>query len=90
MTIGPGLGIEYNPTKDFTPEGREEIYKLYKGLLKEADEDALLFENEKKELKRRINIEMQIYEGKYDAYQENIGIVKKLFLKEKINSFSLN
>jgi hypothetical protein len=85
-----GLGIEYNPMRDFTPKKREEMYELYKSFLEKTDEDTNLLENEKKEIKRKIYIEMQIYEVKYETYHANIEKDKKLFLEGRINSFSLN
>lgn len=81
---------QYNPEEDFTPEGRKRIYSMYREFLKETNEDNNLLDNEKKELKREIYAEMQNYEVEYEKYHENIGIVKKLFLGEKIRSFSLN
>ena len=84
------LNIKYNPKMDFTPERRKEIYSEFKEFLKETEEDNNLFPYEKQRLRREILEEIQMYEAKYDTYQENIEIVKKLFLKEKINYFSLN
>jgi hypothetical protein len=84
------LNIEYDPQRDFTPEGRKRIYSELNELLKETEEDNNLLEDEKQLSKREIYREMQNYEYKYETYEANIERVKKLFLGNNLNSSSLN